>query len=320
MRAIGLNTCIFALAAAMALAAPAHAGSASGPAVSDTNFKLEGIGGIFNNSGEHEAQGGIAGSLTLPAGYNFGLQFDGAYMHVQDDDLFTGGAHVFWRDPKVGMFGLYAGITSNQDHGESNALVKLERFGVEGQLFSRSLTAEGAVGWEGGDIDGRVYGDAKLDLYLGKNWMVKGGFTYEGTGFATWGSEYQFASDSRMGISLFSDSNFHSSDNYSFLAGMKITFGKQMDLIDRHRRQDPDNYLGADTIGSQQIEASKTRPVCPAIFAQGTDCACPDGKTAQLTMLFYKTGIAPVSFPNFQTATALDYACQAPTTPDITLM
>jgi len=89
------------LLASSTAAAPAMA---AGPAVSETNAKLSAAGGSVDGDGT----GLVTGSVSTGLGQSYGLQLDAAYGNISGDDLFAGGAHLFWRDPSVGLLGLIA--------------------------------------------------------------------------------------------------------------------------------------------------------------------------------------------------------------------
>ncbi len=236
----------------------AQAGDA---AVSDINIKLSAFGGGLNEgtSSEHpgtsesEGFGGVAGSLTLPLHERLGLQFDVAGAWERGESFLDAGAHLFWRDPGTGLFGLYGGFAHHHALGGQ----QVRRIGVEAERYSGKMTYVGALGYENGDGNTGLYGHAKLDYYWTPNLMTSSGFTYEGTGFYASRIEWQLRSDDTIGFTLFTDSNVHSSDNYTFLAGVRMTIGEDMSLMDRHRHQDPSDYLGADLIATEQGEAKR---------------------------------------------------------------
>ena len=135
------------------------------------------------------------------------------------------------------------------------------RTGLEGQYFTKSLTLDVAGGVKFGDIE-QGYGRARLQYYPIDNLMLRGGWLYEGSNFGTLGFEYQFSSSRGSAVALFADANLGTSDTYSVVAGLKVTFGQDMSLKDRHRRQDPDSYTGFDLQAGSK-EASKGGTACP---------------------------------------------------------
>ena len=284
---LSVTVCGAALAVAL-LAGPAvEAARAGDAAVSDVNLKISGFGGQLNPGDGVRGLGGIAASLTLPAGHSFGLQFDGAFAKVGGDDFYDAGAHLFWRDPGAGLFGVYGG------YAHLNALggLSTRRIGVEAERYSGKLTFEGAVGYETGDAANGVYGHAKLDYYWTPNLMTSSGFTYEGAGYYSSKAEYQIRSDDAASVSLFANSDWHAIDNYMLLGGLKIAFGKNMSLIDRHRKQDPANYLDPDLIAGAQAASSRAAGAAAAV--------CPADPISVLIVCTCASGDAPTQSGDF---------------------
>src|SRR5687767_9647750 len=77
------------------------------PAVSDINAKFELYGGFVNPGG---FGGRAAGSLSLPVGDMFGLQFDGAVQASGAGTLFGGAVHAFTRDPSMYLLGVTGAV------------------------------------------------------------------------------------------------------------------------------------------------------------------------------------------------------------------
>lgn len=247
--------------AAAAIAAAVVCGStmsamSEGPAVSDLNAKISGFGGTTSWNGDRDGVGGVAGSITAPVGQRFGLQIDAAYARIGDANFGDAGAHFFWRDPAVGLIGVYTGFAILDRNGGAT----LGRSGVEAQYFMGQLTLDTAAGFEYGDIH-KGYGRARLEYYPIDDLMLRGGWAYETQNLGTAGIEYQFASTKDAGMSMFVDGNVGADSTYSVVAGFKVTFGDSMSLKDRHRRQDPDSYQQFDLQTTQGIAA---KPVaCP---------------------------------------------------------
>lgn len=83
------------------------------PAVDGLNAKISGFGGAAKGRGFY----GAAGSVLIPFGVRYGLQIDGLVesgdTSIQGDVVLAGtAAHLFWRDPSVGLLGLYGQIAS----------------------------------------------------------------------------------------------------------------------------------------------------------------------------------------------------------------
>jgi hypothetical protein len=246
------------LLAAALLAASAMTAASDGPAVSDFNTKISGFGGAAGYSGDNDGMGGIATSITAPIGYSLGLQIDGAYARIGDDNFGSAGAHLFWRDPSRGLLGIYTGFAV-LDRG-SGAIIG--RSGVEAQYYAGALTLDTAAGYEYGDLH-KGYGRARLQFYPVDDLMLRAGWAYETRNLGTAGIEYQFANTKNSGMSMFVDGSVGADSTYSVVGGVKVTFGESMSLKDRHRRQDPDAYQQFDLQAVQKAAKPAAEQPCP---------------------------------------------------------
>src|SRR5690606_22658892 len=114
------------------------------PAVSGLNAKVEGAFGDID--GEGFGYGG--GSVAAPLGHQFGVQLDVLGGSYDGEFVGSGGGHAFWRDPDVGLLGLYASYTKFDGNGG----VHQSKYGVEGELYLDRLTLSGVGGYAGGDV------------------------------------------------------------------------------------------------------------------------------------------------------------------------
>lgn len=246
------------------------------PAVSGINAKVTAFGGGGDIAGNGDrGTGGIAASVTAPLMLNLGLQVDGAFARLGGDNFYDTGAHLFWRDPTIGLLGVYAGFAHIDGFGGQD----FGRVGAEAHRFLGNLTLEGTLGARFGDVANRAYGSAKIQYYPIDNLMFSGGYEYEGRNFGTLGAEYQLTSRNGMGLSLFADSQISNRDNFLVLGGLRIFFGGDDSLISRHRRQDPSNYVMPDmTAGQQALSAAakrlpqSTAPACPFVPQTANQC------------------------------------------------
>lgn len=252
--------------AALALSPMSDPVSAEGPAVSSLNGKITGFGGTTSSSGEQDGVSGVAGSLTMPLGYHYGLQLDGAYARVGPGNFGSTGAHLFWRDPTVGLIGLYGGYAYLDRFGGQ----ELGRAGAEAQKFYGQMTIDTALGWRFGNdmVDDRIYARARLQYYLTNDLMLMGGYVRENRDFGTVGIEYQITNSKTGGLALFGEAQFNDRENYTAVAGVKMFIGESLSLKDRHRRQDPDSYSGVDIQATQEAAGIASRrtsspQVCP---------------------------------------------------------
>ena len=269
------------------LAEKAEKAAAAEPAVDGFSAKISGFGGGVND----QELGGLVGSLTFPLLPAFGVQIDGALASVDRNPFRAGALHLFWRDPAVGMLGVFASHSWLNTEGG----VEVNRAALEWQGFFGPLTLDGALGYRFGDVREEAYGKLNLDYYLTDDWLVSAGFSYDNRGFGTFKTEYQIASGSHTGLSLFAQGMVHDSNDYNILGGFKLYFGRQnRSLIDRHRREDPDVDFFTDTRLAQsrgrQLKQERLRrqqqtqlPVCTVDGsglvtspANGA-CLCPSG-------------------------------------------
>ena len=218
------------------LAGVAHA---EGPAVSGLNgkFSLEG-GATGSRSSGNSAVGTAEGAIAAPLGSRFGAQLDGLASTSYGSFLGGGGAHVFWRDPTIGLAGPIAALG-----GGRGTTVGL--YGAEGELYAGVFTVGALGGYlsatspsgavpSGGFWQGRltVYPIADLALSLGGG--QEAGF---GSGSAT--IEYQPDFIASHNVSLFVDGDIGEDGYYRVTSGVRFYFGPEKTLIRRQREDDP---------------------------------------------------------------------------------
>jgi hypothetical protein len=194
----------------------AQDGFAAGlPAVAYPNFTLGGFGG----SAFDATLGAAEGRLTLPLDHSWGAQVDTILGFV--DGRFYGQAagHLFWRDPTVGLAGLYAAY--NHQDGEIDT--DTGRVGGEGELYLGNFTASGVAGWKFGDDDG-FFAQAKLSVYFDPNSKFYVGYIHEDQDIASIGFEHLFQSS---GISLYGEGRIGDDDYKAVFAGIRVYFGNQ---------------------------------------------------------------------------------------------
>jgi hypothetical protein len=222
--------------AGVVLAGVAHA---EGPAVSGLNGKVSLEGGATGSrSSGNSAVGTAEGAIAAPLGSRFGAQLDGLASTSYGSFLGGGGAHVFWRDPTIGLAGPIAALG-----GGRGTTVGL--YGAEGELYAGIFTVGALGGYlsstspsgvvpSGGLWQGRltVYPIADLALSLGGG--QEAGF---GSGSAT--IEYQPDFFARHNVSLFVDGDIGDDGYYRISSGVRFYFGPEKTLIRRQREDDP---------------------------------------------------------------------------------
>jgi len=208
------------------------------PAVSGLNGKLLLYGGSYDGDGTVIGEG----SLSMPVGHAFGLQIDAALGSRDSDTIGHVGGHFFWRDPAVGLLGVYASY--NSIGGD-----RFNRFALEGQRYIDTWSFEGFAGWDDGEQKDAFFGIAEVAKYLTDDFRVSFGVAYS-----------DWASGSYSGPGLIGTAGFewqtnwlgpehaqtifavaHVGDNYTtVLGGLKIYLGTEpKSLIRRHREDDP---------------------------------------------------------------------------------
>lgn len=284
------------------------------PAVSGINGKIAIIGGLGNDfptSAQFTNYENVknptientstflgAGSLTLPIGNPFGFQLDGLAgttrnglpQGAQSNNEKLGsqtvlgvGAHLFWRDPKMGL----AGLTASYNHfsklsdasdqewfrgsygGELLPERSVTRVGVEGELYLDQFTIGANAGWQvinlefsdyvkanstnvPKDKSDGLYGGINFSWYATDNLMLSAGVAADhNTDYvASAGVEWAPALNSFHGLSVFADTSFGDNDYVSGMVGLRFYFGDNKSLKERHRYDDPVNNLALQTLAT----------------------------------------------------------------------
>ncbi len=250
-------------------------------AVDGLNGKVDGFGGTIGN----QAVWGSTGSLSIPLGGAYGAQLDG--LAANYDDSFAGGVggHLFWRNPSVGLLGVYASYT----HWDQFGGVATGHVGAEGEYYfgSFSFRALAGVEWgnsqsvsvtqpdtstltQGFDIGTRFFDKIDLSYYLQDNLKLTIGHRYlGGQNMLALGGEYGFGLGSGVMGALFAEGRVGENDSHGVWGGVRIYFGQHdKPLVARHRQDDPANGLLDDLFTINNSFGKSVTPV-----------ACPPPKT-----------------------------------------
>jgi hypothetical protein len=227
------------------LLVPAMAyGDGAAPAVSDPNGKFSVEGGEYD--GDRSAL--ALGSYSMPLGHAFGLQADGALGRIDEDTMGGGGLHLFARDPSSYLLGVYGSFHTWDS-------IDIWRTAAEFQLYMHQFSLEGLAGYEGVNMpstsgglvvlnsdDDHFFGQIDLAYYLLDDLKLYGGYRYVNeTSLGGAGVEYLLrAFDSP--VSLFAKADFGDEEYNRITGGLRIYFGSDKTLIERHRTEDPENY------------------------------------------------------------------------------
>ena len=203
------------------------------PAVSATNSKI----GIQGGRADSDNTLTITGSLATPLGHSYGLQLDGLIGNLGGNGTGGLGAHLFWRDPETGMFGLTASKLRRDDRD-------LNRIGFEGEYYGNAFTLSGMAGRQTGDFSSGTYYGLSARYYIHDSLAVSGnGESVSGDSLYTLGLEFQ-PNSSQQNISYFVNASSGSGDAAdSVVVGVRLYLGKNKSLKRRHREDDPDNNL-----------------------------------------------------------------------------
>ena len=225
------------------------------PAVSGVNLKVDGAGGWLDGA----ATGFSAASVTVPLGERFGFQAD-SLVGMKSGDLFVGAAgHGFWRNPNVGLLGIYGSVAyvdAMSNFAAPNTGITVVKAGASGELYYGRWTLGGLAGWErtnqfGTSLD-RLFDRIDLSYYLTDDFRVGLGHRFDnGLNAGALSAEYLFPSSNGLGVSVFGEGRYGESNYRAALGGLRIYFGGQnKSLIRRHREDDPPNYLVEDFLST----------------------------------------------------------------------
>ncbi|MFK8034228.1 MAG: hypothetical protein AB8B94_08795 [Hyphomicrobiales bacterium] len=216
------------------------------PAVSGINGKIAIEGGAL----DAEGFAALSGSITLPVGYRYGLQLDAMVGVVEDDFIGGVGGHLFWRDPSLGLLGIYGSYSGNE-HVDGD----ISRIGVEGEYYWNQFTFKTVLGAEFIDINLPAYDETNffaftdLSYYAMDNLELSIGHRYTGESNAlALGVEYQL--DQQVfssGVSLYAEGRIGEDSYQGAWAGVRMYLGDNKSLIRRHREDDPTEW-GEDNI------------------------------------------------------------------------
>lgn len=251
------------------------------PAVDGVNYRAS----LFGGSLWKRSLGGADGTVAIPLAPNYGFQAD--VMGSAWGGRFYGElhGHWFWRDPAIGMLGVYAAYTHLSRFGGAHASYLAAEFA----RYYGPWELKGAVGVETGnsasgltspttltsyDIDTRFFDRLDLSYYVQENIKLGIGHRYLSGkhALALRGEWAAPLGAGRMG-SLFVEGRAGEDNHKSIWAGVRIYLGKSdKSLIRRHR----EDILSDTVIGFDR----KTQPQqgCPPgeVFDPEFGCVFPD--------------------------------------------
>jgi hypothetical protein len=221
------------------------------PAVSVPNLKFETFGGWGGaNNGGGGGLYGVAGALSMPIGQQYGLQIDALLGSWAGHTFYGTAGHLFWRDPSVGLAGIYGSFKHVDTPGGSN----LGQIAFEGEYYMPTTTVRGKIGWEGLDLPSRVFAKADLDWYATPDLALSVGYRYTG-GESALALGAEWLTPHNVGghrLAVFGEGRVGQNNHNSILAGVRLYTGPAQTLKDKHRQDDPeidkDLYAFADLL------------------------------------------------------------------------
>jgi len=234
----------------------------SAPAVDGPNATIEGFGGTLAN----KAVAGSKGALTVPLGGQFGAQVDGAWGIFDRRSFRAAAGHLFWRDPAIGLLGVYGSHTWWSRFGG----VRLSQIGGETEYYWQRFTLQAVAGVEFGNsgrsiraitfagfpvqsfnIDTRFFDRVNLAYYLTDDWKAYVGHRYLGGRHAlALSSEFGLPLGRGVMAAAYVEGRISGGDHNGVWGGLRVYFGQNdKPLIDRNRMDDPISW-SPDTLFS----------------------------------------------------------------------
>jgi hypothetical protein len=264
-----------AQAADMPVKAP-YALPPSLPAVDGVNYKGELFGGALASKGI----GGVAGSVSVPLAHRYGFQLDGTAASYNGRFMGAVGGHLFWRDPMIGLLGIYASHTYWNRFGGLHA----NHVALEFEHYSGSWTVQGIVGVESGnsrsqtsggpvftyDVDTRFFDKINLNYYVNQDTMLTVGHRYVGGKHAlALGGEWARPIAPGMLGAFYVEGRVGENKHTGIWAGLRIyKSNSDKSLMRRHREDDPLNWTPDTLFG---IINTFDKAACPPPPSDSSD-------------------------------------------------
>ncbi|EKF18630.1 hypothetical protein [Nitratireductor pacificus] len=213
-------------------AAAARADDTQHRAVSGFNGELSVMGGVHDGEGA----GLVEGAIVAPLGDRFGTRWDGVAGTIDGQFVGGGAAHLFWRDPGVGLVGLAGGYV-RADGAVVGTAREVGIIAAEGEVYFNQLTVAALAGYQFSDHDEGFVGRLDFEWYLTDDLMLVTGV--ETNPQVDWlgrfGAEYRPGFDALPGLSLFAEGAVGTNDYNRAFAGIRFYFGQSETLKERHR-------------------------------------------------------------------------------------
>lgn len=203
------------------------------PAVDGINFKLSAVGGSVGGYTNHMFIASVA--TPMPFADAFGMQLDlGIGKFDNEYTSAAAGLHLFWRDPSVGLVGIYGDWGYiNPEHGG--------RMGVEASVYNGRWTLDAFAGVQFGQHFMTEFVDeVDLSYYFTDNLRGSVGHRLISRGHVA-NVSFEYMPDSSAGWSVFGEAEYGEDDYHSAWLGLRYSFGQSSanTLIERDRVADP---------------------------------------------------------------------------------
>ena len=199
------------------------------PAVDGLNFKASALTGVVGGYANHMFV--LSGATPIPYFSQFGAQADLAIGNYRSDYTSSAAAlHLFWRDPSIGMLGIYGdwGYVNPEHAG---------RVGVEAAIYHDRWTLDVFAGKQFGQhVYTEFVDEIDLSYYFTDNLRGSVGHRLTSRGHVgNLGFEYMPAN--YAGWSVFGEAEAGEDDYYGAWIGIRYSFGTggANSLIERDR-------------------------------------------------------------------------------------
>lgn len=203
------------------------------PAVDGINFKASVVSGVIGGFHNHMFIASIA--TPVPFTNSFGAQLDlGIGSYRKDYTSAASGLHIFWRNPDVGMVGLYGdwGYVDNEHGG---------RVGIEASVYKDRWSLDALVAKQFGQhFLTKVVDEVDVGYYFTDNF--KGSIGHRLTSRGHVGNiGFEYADPANSGWSVYGEAEIGQDDYDGAWLGIRYAFGSSAgkSLIDRDRQSDP---------------------------------------------------------------------------------
>lgn len=203
------------------------------PAVDGVNFKFSAVSGAIGGSTNHMFIASVA--TPMPFAPSFGAQLDvGIGSYRESYTSAAAGLHLFYRDPDVGLLGIYGdwGYVNPEHAG---------RMGVEGSLYNGRVTIDVFAGVQFGQhVLTEFVDEVDFSYYFTDNLRGSLGHRLTSRGH-TANISFEFMPEGSGGWSVFGEAEAGEDDYHSAWLGLRYSFGQSSanTLIERDRVADP---------------------------------------------------------------------------------